>query len=173
MRYKTEEETEKDEEIEKVIHQHTRVFNDVQKTLDMTKRICTDQKCNRRVVMPQARPVKEECCLRTRKEAWKNAWHKYVKEETKGKGSQDHHQLDSTELSGRTSLMKRVAAGELIIGPSDKGKKIVIMDMETYYEMSSVHTTQDQEVDWKKLQDTQREIRAHSRALAKIFQLGH
>ena len=68
--------------------------------------------------------------------------------------------------------MKRVSAGEIHISPSDEGKKIVAMDMDTYYNMSIVHTSQDQEVTWNHLQDTQRELRAHSRALARIFQLG-
>ena len=104
--------------------------------------------------MPQAQPVKEECYLRTQKETWKSAWSKCVKEETRGKGSQDHHQLDGDELGGRKSLLKRVSAGEIHIGPSDKGKGSVAMDMDTYYNMSIIHTSQDQEITWRKLQDT-------------------
>ena len=55
--------------------------------------------------------------------------------ETKGNGNQDHHQLDREEMAGRASLLKRVAAGEIHVSQSDKGKKIVVMDMDTYYNM--------------------------------------
>ena len=59
--------------------------------------------------MPKARPVKEECCLKTRKEAWKTEWIKVVAAECRGRSSQDHHQLDGEEMAGRTSLLKRIA----------------------------------------------------------------
>merc|ERR1711867_414439 len=62
--------------------------------------------------------------------------------------------------------------GELHIGESDKGKKVVVMDMDMYYNMSIVHTQQDLEVDWRYLDQTQRDLRAHSRALARVFRLG-
>ena len=97
--------------------------------------------------MPQARSVKEECCLRTRKETWKSEWAKCLVKETKGKGNQDHHQLDHDEINGRMSLLRKVSEGDLYIGESDKGKKIVVMDMDTYYNMSFVHTVQDTELD--------------------------
>ena len=70
------------------------------------------------------------------------------------------------------SLLKRISEGDLYVGESDKGKKIVVMDMDTYYRMSIVHTRQDKEVDWWHLEQTQGDLRAHSRALAKIFNLG-
>ena len=147
MRYRTEKEEEKEEELEQAIHLNNRVFDDMKQSLDMTKRVCTDLKCNRRVFMPKPRPVKEECCLRTRKEAWVSEWTKCFMRETNGKGNQDHHQLDKEEMCGRTSLLKRVMDGELHIGESDKGKKVVVMDMDMYYNMSIVHTQQDLEVD--------------------------
>ena len=46
-------------------------------------------------------------------------------------------------MHGRASLLKRVMAGELYVGPRNKRKKIVIMEMNTYYNMSIFHTAQD------------------------------
>ena len=172
QRYRTEEDEAKEEEVEQIGHLHTRVFNDKTKTLDLTKKVCTDQKSNRRVFMPLARPVKEECSLKARKDAWKTEWVRCTAAETRGKGSQDHHQLDQDEISGRNSLLKRIAEGEIHVSQSDKGKRIVIMDMDMYYNMSIVHTAQDTEVDWRTLEQTQRDLRAHSRALPRIFRLG-
>ena len=101
--------------MEQEVHLNTRVFDDQRWTLDLSKRVCTDQKGNRRVFMPQARPVPEECCLKTRKQAWKQEWVKCTAEETKGRGCQDHHQLSKDEIAGRTSLLKRVSDGEILI----------------------------------------------------------
>ena len=122
--------------------------------------------------MPRARSVKEECTIRTHKEAWKTEWSKCLRTECRNRGSQDHHQLDPEEMAGRTSLLKRVSEGELHITPSDKGKGIVVMDMDTYLTMSLVHTKEDKEIEWTELEESQRELRAHSRALANIFNLG-
>ena len=91
--------------------------------------------------MLQARPVREECCLKTRKEAWKAEWPKCTLTEARGRGSQDQHQLSQDEIAGRTSLLKRFADGEIHVSQSDKGKKVVVMDMEMYYDKSVVHTT--------------------------------
>ena len=46
------------------------------------------------------------------------------------------------------------------------------MDIQTYYEMAVVHTAQDLEVGWNDLDQAQKDLRAHSRALARIFKLG-
>ena len=140
-RYKTEEEQKEEEDMEEEVHLNTRVYDEVRRTLDLSKRICTDQKGNRRVFMPRARPIKEECNLRTRKNAWKTEWTKYLLTETRGKGSQDHHQLTPDEIAGRTSLLKRIADGEIHVSESDKGKKVVVMDLQMYHDMSIVHTS--------------------------------
>ena len=73
---------------------------------------------------------------------------------------------------GRASLLKRVTGGELHIGPSDKGKGVVVMTIDMYHEMSKVNTVGDREVTWSELQETQRMLRGHSRALARIVILG-
>ena len=60
----------------------------------------------------------------------------------------------------------------MYVGPSDKGKGIVVMTVDMYDKMSVTHTRDDTKVDWKTLQATQRELRGHSRALARIVRLG-
>ena len=44
--------------------------------------------------------------------------------------------------------------------------------MEKYLTISVVHTEEDKEIEWTELEESQRAIRAHSRALAKIFNQG-
>ena len=112
------------------------------------------------------------CTIRICKETWKTEWTRCLKAECRNRGSQDHHQLDPEEMAGCTSLLKRVAERDTHITPSDKGKGIVVMDMEVYLAMSIVHTKGDKEIEWAELEESQRELRTHSRALANIFNLG-
>ena len=46
------------------------------------------------------------------------------------------------------------------------------MTPDIYQQMSVVHKEGDQEITWRELGETQREIRAHSRALAQILRVG-
>ena len=68
--------------------------------------------------------------------------------------------------------MKRVIAGEIHISPSDKGKGLVVMPVDMYHKMCRTLLENDVKVEWKELEDSQREIWAHARALARITRLG-
>ena len=67
VRFKSTKELEEEEAVEEGVHTNNLVFNG--RTLDMTRRVCTDMISNRKVFMPEVRPIKEECTIRTRKEA--------------------------------------------------------------------------------------------------------
>ena len=73
-------------------------------------------------------------------------------------------------MAGQTTLLKKVTEGSLHISQSDKDKKIVVMDLETYHKMAVKHTLKDTEVSWKELDHAQRDLRAHSRALGPDLQ---
>ena len=63
--------------------------------------------------------------------------------------------------------MRRIAAGDLHVGASDKEIGMVFMTIE----MSLLHTTNDENIEWKELEETQRELQAHSKVLARVFRL--
>ena len=86
--------------------------------------------------------------------------------------SQKHLQLDREEMAGKMTLIKRVSAGKIHVGPSYKGKGIVVMSTDMYHEMSVTHTEGDLKVGGKEFQETQREDRGHSRVMARIVSLG-
>ena len=62
------------------------------------------------------------------------------------------------ERLGKASLLKRVAGGEIHVSQADKGKGIVVMSTDMYHNMSVVHTAGDSKIDWRELQETQREL---------------
>ena len=96
--------------------------------------------------MPPPRPVKEECVLQTRQEAWMEVWRRYVGKECRARGSQEHNQLTKQEIAGKVSLLKRVNAGEIHVSPSDKGKGMVVMPTEMFHKMCSSHLKDDTKV---------------------------
>ena len=73
---------------------------------------------------------------------------------------------------GKVSLLKSVAAKEIHISQSDKGKGICVMPTEMYHQMLIIHRKGDKKVTWRDSQNTQRELRAYSRALARKLNLG-
>ena len=171
-RMKDEDEIEEEENNDDIVTLEEREYNEEKVEVRLTKKKCTNMKTNRRVYMPPARPVKEECVLQTRENAWMEEWRRYRGEECGKEGSQQHHQLTREECLGKASLLKRVSKGEIHISPSNKGKGLVVMSTDLYHDMSVVHTLGDKKVDWRELEDSQREVRAHARALSRMVNLG-
>ena len=133
MRYKDEQTVEEEEKVEEVVFLENRKHNEERRTVNLGKKICTDMKNNRRVFLPKGRPVKEESNLETRNLVWSSIWKEYRKENCCPNGSQEHLQLSKEEMAGKASLSKRIAAGEIYVGQSDKGKGLVVMTPDTYH----------------------------------------
>ena len=132
VRYRDEKEVQEEEKVEEIVFLENREHNEEAKKVNLGRKVCTDMKSNRRVFLPKGRPVREESNLETRNQAWSSVWKEYRKENWLPNGSQEHLQLTKEEIAGKVSLSKRVAAKELYIGQSDKGKGLVIMKPETY-----------------------------------------
>ena len=103
---------------------------------------------------------------------WTSIFKDYVKQNCNEKGDQKTDQLTNEQELGRLKLLKRVAKGEIIIMPSDKGKGLVVMTKETYEKMAQEHVGKDEIVDWDYLKSAQNEVRAHGRSLIRIFNVG-
>ena len=73
---------------------------------------------------------------------------------------------------GRVSLLKRVRRKDVVILASDKGKEIVVVTPEAYWEMGRDHIADDTEITWVELQSCPRELTGYARALARVFRLG-
>ena len=63
---------------------------------------------------------------------------------------------------------EKVKKGTVHIGPSDKGKGLVIMTPDLYHKMSVVHTEGDKKIDWIELGEAQRELRAEKEVEKKL-----
>ena len=69
-------------------------------------------------------------------------------------------------------MENKVKKGLLHISPSDKGKKIVAMSRDTYDKMTEPHIKGDKKTTWKELEEAQKTVRNHGRALSRVFGLG-
>ena len=76
------------------------------------------------------------------------------------------------EMSGKGMLEEKVKKGVLHVSPSDKGKRLVVMNRDTYDKMTQVHVEGDIKTDWKQLEESQKLIRNHGTALSRVFGLG-
>ena len=81
-------------------------------------------------------------------------------------------QLTKEQQIGRMMIRKRVAKKEIHVSCSDKGKGVVVMPLPMYEKVTRKHTEGDRRIDWRELRETQKEVTAHARCLAKIFNLG-
>ena len=161
-----------DEEAEKEVFLAKRVFNTDTGKVDLGFVRSTNMKTSRRVTFPPGRPIKEEAVLEVRKELWTSLTNKYIEEKCDKLGNQTSDQLSKSQMRGRTKLLDRVRKSEIHVSSSDKGNGVVLMPMSMYSNLVKVHTDKDIEVTWEDLETAQKEIRSHSRSLAKITGLG-
>ena len=67
---------------------------------------------------------------------------RYREMETKD-GKQKTNQLDNTQVQGLKSVEEKVKKGVLHISPSDKGKRLVVINGDTYNTMTKTHVEGD------------------------------
>lgn len=87
-------------------------------------------------------------------------------------GSQGITNLNEKELRGLRKLNKRVNENEIVINISDKGKVFAVNTLESYQRQGEKHIEKDREIEWGKVEDIQKRMDSHSRALNNIFRMG-
>ena len=70
-------------------------------------------------------------------------------------------------------MEERVRKGKTHISPADKGKGMVAMPLSMYEKLVEEHTKNDVEVNWKEIEEAQREVRAHGHCIARIFSIAY
>ena len=75
-------------------------------------------------------------------------------------------------MAGKIKINSRVRKRELYVSPSDKGKGVVVMPLQTYAKMVKSHTGKDREVKWQDLEEAEKLIRSYARSLGKILKIG-
>ena len=96
-----------EEKVEEVVAMEEREFQSEEESVSLEKKRFTSMKTNRKVFMQPPRPVKEECIIQARAEAWKSVWRQYKDSETMAGDSQICHQLSRQEIEGKKSLVKK------------------------------------------------------------------
>ena len=107
-----------------------RVFKEETLKIDLWFRKSTDMKPSRRVIFPLGRPVKEEAKIETRIGIWKEVIQRYIRDKCKEGGKQEVN-LDKSQSIGRMKVNKRVKNREIHVSPSDKGKGVVVMSLDS------------------------------------------
>ena len=165
-----EEEAEEEEDIR---YAETRsIFNWDRKAVNFAKRRATDLKGNSRVFFPRkARSIEVESNLQTLRSILMTTFRQYS-EEACGKRGKQKSNLSRSQEEGLESLKKRIKEGELVIVPTDKSGTLAAMTRSAYMEAGQVHSRNDKEVEWREVQESQKELNGHTSMLIKCFKIG-
>ena len=112
-------------------------------SIDMRKKRPTDMRNNRQVHMPAPAPAQVEAEYNTRIDTWQKQFLKYRSQHCDENGNQKQNNLTISQQLGLKSLARRVAKLELMVLEADKGKSFVVMDEQTYVNMSRDHIEKD------------------------------
>ena len=148
------------------------VFDRQSVTLDFTKRRVTDLKGNSHVTLPKAGGnFNMEAKLEALRTEAMGVNSRYL-EENCGKGGRQKTNLNSSQVKGMKSLLKRVKDGEIMVVPTDKTSKLAVMSRAAYIKAGLAHTVGDKEVGWVELKEAQSELNGHVAMLIKVFKMG-
>ena len=55
--------------------------------------------------------------------------------------------------------------------PTDKSGRLAVMTLETYIKAGAKHTSQDEEIDFRKIKEVQSDLNGHTSMIIKIFKI--
>ena len=65
-----------------------------------------------------------------------------------------------------------MAKGEIIICTTDKSSKFAVASKESYERQGQVHVEKERIVRWEEVSQAQNEVKAHMKAINKMFNIG-
>ena len=139
---------------------------------DMRRKRPTDMRNNRNVRMPPPGSALLEVERNTRVGTWRKASKDYAKENCDSKGSQLKKNLTVNQMLGLKSLSRKVARLELLVLEADKGKKFVVVDEQTYVNMSMDHVGGDRPTSPAEVRHSQSVLSSTVKALGNAVNLG-
>ena len=153
---------------EEIVNDHLEeeVFDPTTKTIDFRKIRPTNVKNNPKVIMPDPRPPVEEAHLLTRRTLAHLEASRFIQ------NMKVQCNLTPSEKRGIKKLTKRVKAGELVVGETDKSGKIFIASMEAYIQMGDKHASKDREAEWSEVREAQSIIKGTLKAMNRAFNTG-
>ena len=164
--------TEKEKEDEEIWAAKSRqVYDPEDNEFDMRRRKVTDIKHNSRVILPKARPPKEEAMYEVRRSEWFKIFQNY-KNEACGENGQLPSNLTPAQRRGMKKLKKRVDDGEIVVCQTDKSGKLAVMSMELYLQAGLVHTKKDKEVGLETVREVEKICNGHTAMWLKIWNAG-
>ena len=168
-----EEEAEKlEEDLLEIEAKRRTVYDELEGTMNLSKKRVTDMKGNTRVIFPpEGKDLEEESKLDMVRREIMGEYRKYVKEKCK-KGGKQTSNLTKEEQEGLQSLKKRVKEGEIIVLPTDKSGRFALMTRETYEVAGAVHTKKDLLVNNEVVKETQSILNGNVSMLLKVFNVG-
>ena len=103
---------------------------------------------------------------------WKTKIAEYIRKYCDANGNQSESSLDSSQMRGLESLLKKTKEGELIVVSSDKGNTATVLTPEMLRRIGMEAVGKDRAISEKEIGVIQRRLNGHARSLVKIFNIG-
>ena len=160
----TEAEKEREEKLEAEARQ---IYDWKSKRVDYRKYRATDAPMNATLKLPPGQSPEYEAGLEIRQQKWMGTARQFIKEFCDDKGRQQDN-MTPAQRRGLKKLQKRVADGEIVVIPTDKSGRMVVMSLESYEKAGEVHTNKDREVTMEQAEEVAKELRGHTSSWLKI-----
>ena len=164
--------TEAERERQEILEAEARqIYDHGSKTVDYRKYRATDAPMNATLKLPPGQSPEYEAGLEVRQQKWMGTATQYIKEFCDDRGRQEDN-LTPTQRRGLKKLQKRVADGEIVVIPTDKSGRMVVMSLEDYERAGEVHTSKDREVSMEHAEEVAKDLRGHTSSWLKILNVG-
>ena len=162
---------EEKEEMEIIEAKSRMIYDPKEMVYDSRKRRATDLKECTRITLPKPLSPDEESRIEVRKVTQKEIYEKFREKHTNKKHEQKSN-LTQKEQLGLKSLLKRINNEEIMVVKTDKSGRFIVTTPDNYVEMGKEHTDKDEEIDWYKLKELEKNVAEHSTAWELIWRTG-
>ena len=142
------------------------------RSVDLRHLRATDMRNNWHVQMPGPSTVLVEAVNNIRTGLWMREFLAFKEKECNSKGDQNNMNLTPGQLVALNNLEQRVNKTEIVVLQADKGKRVVVMDPETYLRMAEEHVVPTDEIDEKAFRKSQQLLSATAKGLAVVLGVG-
>ena len=151
-----------------------RVYDEAEQVVDFRKKRVTDTGLNKRITLPDPVDMRIEVKIQDLVNDLGEAIYKAGREEAGclRAGKQSLSTLTDAQQRGRTSILARERAGELIIVLTDKSGKRAVMTPEMYKELMEPHIAGDTIHTRSEVDQAEKHFNGAAAQILKVFRIG-
>ena len=149
-----------------------RIYDRENNTMDFTKARVTDMNTCKRIHMPRPASQEKEIILGNMKQKLLEFTDSYIESNCNERGFPNRRNLNIAEERGKRSLTAKCRSGEIIVQPTDKSKRLAVMDKEAYAYSMETHVEGDATLTWNEQEKIEQVLNGHTLQFGRILRVG-